>query len=280
MSRLRVVTWNAEGMFVEGTKTRRATPHTALETLKKMNADIVVVPEFGRLSDMKEEVETTMRALGYDVVTLAYDEPRTPGLGFAVLSRLPIRQTMVHPLKGSRRQLVEVVCHDETGCDIHVFGVHLDDRSERGRLNEIAAIADIINANPATCVLLLGDFNAMHQDSWFARMARSRLAHGVSKRVSPALLRSVAERVQEMAIGTTVAYLLDHTRLHDLDPGRKRTVSGKQAGLEWMPSWRLAKIDWMFASHHISATRYHVMSDVGSDHRPIVADISVMSSKQ
>ncbi|MEO5949644.1 MAG: endonuclease/exonuclease/phosphatase family protein, partial [Candidatus Saccharimonas sp.] len=134
MNQLRVVTWNAEGMFVEGTKTRRGSPHDALETLKKLDADIVVVPEFGRLVDLKDAVQTTIRSLGYDAVTLTYDEPRTAGLGFAILSRLPITQTLTHILPSSKRQLLEVICRTDYDDDIHVFGAHLDDRSEGGRL--------------------------------------------------------------------------------------------------------------------------------------------------
>jgi len=280
MSRLRVVTWNAEGMFVEGTKTRRASPHDALDVLKNLDADILVIPEFGRLADLKDEIATAISALGYELVSLAYDEPRTPGLGFVMLSRLPIHETIVHSLAHSKRQLLELVCEDEVGTRIHVFGVHLDDRSESGRLMEAEAVSEIIHSRAGQCILLLGDFNAMREDSWFARIARSRLAHGVSRRLSHEVLRSMAERVQEMALGTTVAYLVAHTELHDLDPGRKRTISSKQAGLEWVPSWRLAKIDWVFASSQITSLRYRVMKDVGSDHRPVWADIEIIDSKQ
>jgi len=269
MSRLTVATWNAEGMFVEGTKTRRASPHDAIETLKKLDADVVVVPEFGRLSDLLDEIHTTIEALGYELVTLAYDEPRTPGLGFAIMSRLPIVQTEVHALQDSARQLLEIVCHNEDGARIHIFGAHLDDRSEQGRLTEITAIADIINRHHDEHILLLGDFNAMHKDSWFAKMARSALARHLSRRVSHELIRSMADRVHEMALGTTIEYLLRHTSLHDLDPGRKRTISSKQAGLEWVPSWRLAKIDWIFGSKQFKTVSYHVLPDAGSDHRPV-----------
>lgn len=269
MSRLTIATWNAEGMFVEGTKTRRASPHDALVTLKKLDADIVVVPEFGRLADLLDEIHTTIQALGYELVTIAYDEPRSPGLGFAMMSRLPISQTQVHILKNSARQLLEIVCHDEDGVRIHAFGAHLDDRSEQGRLTEIVAISEIINRHRDEHILLLGDFNAMHKDSWFAKMARSAVARHVSRRVSHVLVRSIADRVQEMALGTTIEYLLRHTSLHDLDPGRKRTISSKQAGLEWAPSWRLAKIDWIFGSKQFKTVSYHVLPDVGSDHRPV-----------
>lgn len=273
MSRLSVVTWNAEGMFVEHTKTRRAGPHDALAVLKKLDADIVVIPEFGRLSDLEEVVETAIGALGYEMTTLMYDEPRTPGLGFAILSRLPVVQTTIHELGGSKRQLLEVLCRDETGRKIRVFGVHLDDRSEEGRLGEIAYVCTIVNRHSEDVTLVMGDFNAMHRDSWFARIARSRISRHITTRIPHQLMKSMAERVREMAEGTTIEYLLQHTELHDLDSGRKPTISSKQAGLEWIPSWRLAKIDWIFGNRFVSAVRYRVYSDVGSDHRPVRAEI-------
>ena len=88
--RLRVVTWNAEGMFVEGTKTRRATPHDALRVLRRLNADIIVIPEFGRLDGLRDEIHTAMASLGYEVVSTPYHDSNAPGLGLVVLSRLPV----------------------------------------------------------------------------------------------------------------------------------------------------------------------------------------------
>jgi endonuclease/exonuclease/phosphatase family metal-dependent hydrolase len=273
MNRLTVVTWNAEGMFVDDTKTRRGTPHDAIATLRKLDADIVVIPEFGRMADLQDAHAAAIEALGYEITLVAYDEPRAPGLGFAILSRLPILETRVHELPGSRRQVVEIQHKDVEGTRIRVLGVHLDDRSEAGRLTEIATVCDIVTTEATMPTLLLGDFNAMHHDSWFARIARSRPAHGLSRRVRHTLVRSMADRVHEMALGTTVEYLLAHTNLHDLDPGRKRTISGKQAGLEWLPAWRLAKIDWIFGSKQFKTVGYRVLRDSGSDHRPVRAEL-------
>lgn len=260
-------------MFVDGTKTHRGTPHDAITTLRKLDADIVVVPEFGRIADLEDAHIAAIESLGYEIVLNAYDEPRTPGLGFAILSRFPILETCVHELPGSRRQLIELRYKDAQGVRVRVLGVHLDDRSEEGRLTEITTVCDIVNAEVEMPTLLLGDFNAMHHDSWFARIARSQPAHGFSRQVRHKLLRSMADRVHEMALGTTVDYVVSHTALHDLDPGRQRTISGKQAGLEWLPAWRLAKIDWIFGSRQFKTIRYRVLRDSGSDHRPVRAEL-------
>jgi endonuclease/exonuclease/phosphatase family metal-dependent hydrolase len=273
MSRLRVVTWNAEGMFVEGTKTRRATPHKALSVLKRLNADIVVIPEFGVINKLEERVSVAIRALGYTVNLMPYDDPRAPGLGLAVLSRLPVEATHIHQLGKAGRKFFEVVCRDDDNRRLHIVGVHLDDRTESLRMEQVATVVEVINQHSIDRVVALGDFNAMHENAWFARFARSRTAGVGTKLVRHPLIVSMAERVQEMAAGTTVEYLLAHTSLHDLDTGRKRTISAKQAGLEWMPAVRLAKIDWMFGSKHFSTVDYRVLNDVGSDHRPVIATL-------
>ena len=273
MAHLRVVTWNAEGMFVEGTKTRRASPHEAVEVLKVLNGDIVVIPEFGKLADLKEEISRAIGALGYQVTMLAYDEPRTPGLGFAILSRLPVHNSSILTLAGSKRQVLELVCHDAGGTTLRILGVHLDDRSEAGRMNEVAALAEHIRQREDAHLLMLGDFNAMNRNSRFAKLARTSLVSLIAKHINHTQIKSMATRVQEMAMGTTIEYLVSHTNLHDLDLGRKPTISGKQAGLEWAPKFRLAKIDWIFGSHQFRTIAYKVYSDVGSDHRPVVADV-------
>jgi endonuclease/exonuclease/phosphatase family metal-dependent hydrolase len=173
--------------------------------------------------------------------------------------------------------LLEVHCENVEGLPIRILGIHLDDRSEMGRLNEIASVVDVINSNPGIHTLLLGDFNAMRRESFFARFARSSSVRLVIQRVRHELVRSMAERVAEMALGTTIEYIETHTHLHDMDPAKKRTISSKQAGLEWAPSWRLAKIDWIFGSKHFSTRSYQVLPDVGSDHRPVVATLETVS---
>lgn len=272
MSRLSVVTWNAEGMFVEGTKTRRGTPHTALNVLRELDADIVVIPEFGRIDDLRDEIQATIGALGYELASYRYQEERAPGLGFVMLSRLPIKSQRQHDT-GEGRYVLDVACSDNEGKLVRVMGVHLDDRSESSRLQQIRIVADIVNEEPNEPTLLLGDFNAMAARSSFARIARSRLARHMAARVRHTLMRSMATRVQEMALGDTIEYIQANTQLHDLDPGRQHTVSGKQSGLEWFPSLRLAKIDWIFGSRHFQTIHYRVMRDIGSDHRPIRAEL-------
>ncbi|MGB4767977.1 MAG: endonuclease/exonuclease/phosphatase family protein [Candidatus Saccharimonas sp.] len=276
MTRIRVVTWNAEGMFVEGTKTRRATPHNAIATLKKLDADIVVVPEFGRLEDLEQRIDNAIGSLGYEVILVPYDDDSlsdNDASGMAVLSRIPVVQTRLHKFGGVRNA---VELHVQLGArQVRIYGLHLDDKREETRMLQVKDLAQSIATHPQLPTLVLGDMNAMYRGAAFARVSRSRMVKRASQRVRHEQLLAIALRLQEMAIGTTIEFIEHHTPLHNLDPKHKLTISGRQAGLEWMPSIRLAKIDWIFGSHHFKVLRYRVYRDVGSDHRPVIADIEV-----
>lgn len=274
MSTLRVATWNAEGMFVDGTKTRRAGSHEALRALRKLDADIVFVPEFGYLSKLKESVITTIKSLGYELVLIPYDDTRIPDLGLAVMARLPIAKKTSHSLPVTGRAIVELTCRVENEKYVRVIGVHLDDREEAIRLEQVKKVVEVVNAGTGPTILM-GDFNAMHRSTPFARMTRTRAAGAVATYIPHEQISSVAKRVHEMAAGTTIEYLLQYTALHNLDPSMAPTISAKQRGMEWAPSVRLAKIDWIFGSADIHTLSHHVKKDVGSDHRQVVADVAL-----
>lgn len=274
MHRLRVVTWNAEGMFVRGTKTRRAGPHDAIKVLKQLEADIIVVPEFGRLEGLEERIRNAIGSLGYQLIEVAYDDQsmtERDATAMAVLSRFPVSLVKLHKF-GGVRNAVEIRA-TTGGRELRVYGVHLDDKTEATRLSQVEDLAASIAKDPHVPTLALGDFNAMRRSSGFARLSRSRLARGMSQRVPHQQLKAIAIRLNQMALGTTIEYIEKHTHLRSLDPGHKLTISGRQAGLEWVPALRLAKIDWIFGSKQFHILKYRVHRDVGSDHRPVVADI-------
>lgn len=276
MARIRVVTWNAEGMFVEGTKTRRATPHTAISTLKKLDADIIVIPEFGQLERFEQRIDNAIGSLGYEIVLVPYDDAALTDVdatGMAVLSRLPVTHIRLHKF-GTVRNAVELHVRIEHH-DLRVYGIHLDDKHEETRLLQVKDLVESIAKKPQMTTLVMGDFNAMHRSSNFARLSRSRIAKKVSRHVRHEQLFTIALRLQEMAIGTTVEYIEQRTALHNLDPKHSLTISGRQAGLEWVPHIRLAKIDWIFGTRDVHTVRYNVYRDVGSDHRPVIADIEI-----
>ncbi len=276
MPQLRVVSWNAEGMFVTGTKTRRATPEDALRVLKDLDADIVVIPEFGLKDNLLKETMAEIEKLSYSCTLTDYNDSRAPGLYFGILSRLPISHHKTFQLEGSTRRATIIEClvpgQNEP---LRVVGVHLDDRNEALRMQQITSVVETVNSKKEAPLLVLGDFNAMSQYSLFAGLMRSTPIHLVTRIIPHQKLRSVFERVSEMASGTTISYLLHHTNLHSLDPRLQRTISAKQADIDWMPSWRIAKIDWIFGNQFVVTRSYRVMRDIGSDHRPIIAEISI-----
>ncbi len=274
---LRVVTWNAEGMFVTGSKTRRADRHQALKVVRKLKADIIFVPEFGSTDKVEPATITALHALGYQTVVYSYNQTKHLGeYGGALLTRLPLMSHTLHHFTNTGRTFIEAHLRLEGGKTLRVIGLHLDDRSEQLRLEQIEQATAVINRADAGETIVLGDFNAMHQKSAFAKVARSKVAKNVADNLPHKQLRYMSQRVSEMAAGTTVEYLLHNTSLHDLDGKLRRTISAKQQGLEWAPSLRLAKIDWIFGTNGIKTIKYTVHKDVGSDHRPVQADIEII----
>ena len=272
MPSLRVVEWNAEGMFVAGSLTRRAAPDDALETLRMLDADIVIIPEFGVIDRLALSTKRALDELGYTLHTSTYRDPRVVGFGMAVLSRLEVLAVNEFSLGDDFRSGLSLTLQDAAGQRLRVIGVHLDDKSEASRLGEVMQLAREVNREDLPTVVG-GDFNAMERASLLARLMRSRAAVALTRRLPQAQLRSIASRLHEMAAGTTIAYLLEKTPLHTLDPRRQPTVSGKQRGLEWLPALRIGKIDWLFGTHDFTARNYTVWRDVGSDHRPVVAEL-------
>ena len=282
MSKLRVITWNAEGMFApfvveepvehRAMQTRRAGPHDALKFVESSEADIVVIPEFGTSGKLDDAIRTALQSLGYEIIEIPYRDRYKAPISMALLVRMPVVNMKVHRL-GGLRDTGEVIVSLDDDTKLRVFGIHLDDTTEARRLRQARDLVQEINKDSQIPTIVLGDFNAMHENSRVARVVRSRFAHRVSSYIRHAQLSSIARRLHEMAIGTTIRYIEEHTKLHSLDPGHHHTISGKQSGLEWVPAIRLAKIDWIFGSRSIHVVRYHVYHDVGSDHRPVIADI-------
>ncbi len=273
MSRLAVATWNAEGMFVVGTRTRRGSPDDAIAVVKELDADIITIPEFGRYQQLMPEHRQALTKLGYSCTEIPYEqEDLAPEVSLVVLSRLAIRSSKVHRLGGMRNYL-ELRCLDKGSAELRIIAVHLDDRSEQLRLKQIVDVEHIVMTVSVVPTLVMGDLNAMDKSSNFARVARSRIAKTIIRLIPHHQLKGMALRVNEMAIGTTIQHFLNATNLHNLDPGIKRTISAKQYGVEWAPKMKLAKIDWIFGTDHFNVEDYQVWRDVGSDHRPVRATL-------
>lgn len=260
-------------MFVAGTLTKRALPSDGLRVLDELTADVVVIPEFGAIERIEQAVRHELTARGYSLHATTYRASRSHGSGLAVLSRLPVISFHEIEIGSKDRYMVELVIKNKSGKKFRVLAVHLDDRREAYRLKEVQGVCDFLTAAPALPTLLAGDFNAMHKTSWLARCMRQRIVRVIAKCIPHKHIASMLSRVHEMACGTTIDYLETHTELRSLDPGLQRTVSAKQARLQWAPAWRVGKIDWIFGSREFQTISYQVWRDVGSDHRPVRAEL-------
>lgn len=260
-------------MFVAGTLTKRALPSDGLSMLDELSADVVVIPEFGTIDRITKEVRHELTLRGYSLHTTAYRANRSNGSGLAVLSRLEVISSSDIDFGSKDRHMIELIVKSKSDEKIRVLGVHLDDRRESYRMQEVQGVCDFLATTPAMPTLLAGDFNAMHRKSWLARCMRLNTVWWLAQRVPHKHLSSMLTRVHEMAYGTTIDYLESNSGLSSLDPGLQRTISAKQARLGWAPAWRIGKIDWIFGSSEFSTESYRVWRDVGSDHRPVRAEL-------
>lgn len=270
MTRVALVTWNAEGMFTLASMTRRGTPESALGVLDELDADIVVIPEFGCVDPIDTKIETELIKRGYSIAGFAsyYDDRTVSGYGIAVLSRVQIVRSETFPIGDGERRAVASIVVLPDGQEMCVVGVHLDDRSEAVRLRQAERVIRYIETCGVERVLVAGDFNAMDARSLFARLVRL-LPTKILDVCVRGRMRSIVRRARDMAIGTTIDRFNTLSTVRNLDPGHARTVSARQRHLEKLPAWRLAKIDWIFGSPNLHVREYKVWRDIGSDHRPV-----------
>lgn len=261
----------SEGSMYESRRTKRAGTNNALAVISQLDADIVVVPEFGVVDELPANTRGELKKMGYELFEFPYNDEYRPAIGMAIITRLPVVSHTTYRL-GERRSVGGVVVQ-ANGQQLCVIAIHLDDKKEETRIAEVADLAEIVNKQPEP-VLVMGDFNAMPGADWFARLVRSKPFALVVQTLPKSHLQYVFQRLAEMGKGTAIQVLLAQTKLHNLDMRNRRTITAKSRGLEWLPSIRLAKIDWIFASKNLHASSYTVLHDVGSDHRPVVATVS------
>lgn len=245
-------------------------PEQAIETLTKLNPDIAIIPEFGDYERIDPEVMQGLGKIGYDATLTDYIDGT--GMSMALLSRLPVLSKQETRFAGQRSMPV-VHVRDNCGDELRVVGIHFDDVREETRLRQAADLVEFL-AGSSVPTVVAGDFNAMDSRTWFARLCRTRLVESIGSNDPERKICYLAQRLGEMALGTTVDFLCENTSLKNCDPFQTQpTISAKQRGFEWLPAWRLAKIDWSFCSPALHPSDYQVHPDAGSDHRPITFTI-------
>ena len=120
-------------------------------------------------------------------------------------------------------------------------------------------------------MVAMGDFNAMHRESFPARVLRSRVSRAMIEYWPHARTKDILARLSQMAIGDTMQRFLDSTSLVDIDTSYRPTTTPKMRGQEWMPSIRMAQIDHLLISPGVYGGAFSIGGDGGSDHRAISA---------
>lgn len=279
---MKIAAWNTEDRLTARAHSNRGTPEHILEEMRKLDADILVLPEaYSKMPDAG--VDNYLQDLGYIWCDARYEERTRPGenidtndLHLRVLSRLPFAATEQLRWNDERNMVSVVVRDPDTKLFLRVIAVHLDDRTEKSRLAQIDEAIAYINSSDLPTVMM-GDFNAMHT-STLAKVLSSRFCRWLAKYTPSFQFRMVTTRLTEMALGNTLTRLENETSLRDIDKKHQPTATPKMHATEWMPSIRLAQIDHIFVTPNIVATSFKVSKDGGSDHRAISAYITLKSS--
>lgn len=277
---IKIAAWNIEGRLSPRTHGRRGSPQHILAGIRRLDADIIVLPEV-YYEKIAPGVDEQLQQLGYqwqdalygDIILATDSEDRSKGVYLRILSRLPLEDVRRLRFRDVRTLLTATVVDPSSGRRIRLLATHLDDRAEALRMKQVEAMEEFINTESMPTVML-GDFNAIW-DSWVARWVRSRLVRWLAGHAPSEWLRSVAIRFTDMASGTALQFLADHAGMHDADVKRKATATPKLYGAEWLPSIRLAQLDHILLSDDLDADHVDVARDGGSDHRAIMTTIRV-----
>lgn len=182
--------------------------------------------------------------MGYDVVTAPYDDAdgRADKHGIMAIARTEvIRPLEIKVIRFAGRAGVGMTVFDESSQEeIDVYGLHMDDRSEGGRLEQAYEL--ITFADPGRRSALVGDLNAMHGSAASARLLRlagpiakllpvsdpgesNKGLHGetLPKVSKLARIGSLATRLTAMADGATLA-MLEQVGFRDADGERRPTM--------------------------------------------------------
>ena len=273
---IKIASWNIEGRL-SMQKQGRGSYDQILNNISRIDADIIFLPEaYTEESIDKLQCLNNIKRMGYAVYSAPYDDDLanrkdayTKHLSMLLLSKTPLSDFKYIKLGNFRNCISAIYKNDKD--NIRIFGIHLDDRLESTRLNQITDLSSIINQSKEPTIVI-GDFNAMHGDDfWPSKFLKTKF----SKIISNIILPKLYKRVIEMANGSVIKYLENNTHLTDTDIKHRPTTTPKIRNYEFLPSIKLIQIDHIFTSNNINASEYTIHKDGGSDHRAISAQISI-----
>lgn len=216
--------------------------------LNKINADVVALQEADGPSGWSgnfDHIELLAREAGYPWYYRAnHAESWLFSYGTAILSRLPVSETLQHTFSPSPPTLnkgfllgqVYWMNHNPAGSTlaVDVVSVHLDFSRQRVRDEQIAEMAEVF-ANRNNPMIILGDFNS----EWLAE-------------------KSVVKKLAEKS-GMSV-YDPGATDLHTYNSSRR--------------------YDWILISDELAFVSYEVLPDVLSDHLAVLAEIKLKDTTE
>ena len=216
--------------------------------LHKTNADVVALQEADGASGWSgnfDHIELLAREAGYPWYYRAnHAESWLFSYGTAILSRLPVSETLQHTFSPSPPTLnkgfllgqVNWMNHNAPGSvlTVDIVSVHLDFSRQRVRDEQIAEMAEVF-ANRENPMIILGDFNS----EWLAE-------------------KSVVKKLADKA-GMSV-YDPGATDLHTYNSSRR--------------------YDWILISDEFAFVHYEVLPDVISDHLAVLAEIKLKNIKE
>lgn len=274
---IKIASWNIEGRLTNGDVSSRSTPSGIVDAIKNIDADIVVLLEaHGQISPDNLKAKKQLQNIGYKIYDVPYDDDSSTRSdsfykqhSMVMLGKLPIKKFEAIRL-GNLRNAMMANITDKNGKELRVIGVHLDDRCESTRVDQVKDLAKIINSSKLPTVVM-GDFNAMHGNDLVAKLLRSKPARSIAHLFQ----LGIAERAVGMASGEALKLFQSSTGLVDADPKHQPTTTPKMRGQQWIPSWRLIQIDHIFISTEIQIHDFTISPDYGSDHRAISATVTM-----
>lgn len=274
---MKIASWNIEGRLTRYAGTdERGSPEHILREIEAIDADVIALPDAFHTKP-ERDVNAALSQMGYEWRDAAYEDAgreeeyddRMPHM--RLLSKLAIVSFQLVRWADCRTTLVAEINDPETNRPIEFIVEHADDRSKHMRLLQTEALVEYVVASDNE-VIVLGDRNEMHPDSWRARLFGSAAARALVEYIPSGTVRRIGQRFVDMAEGDAIRYFEKETNLRSLDTSRRPTTTPKIRGpLERMPSVRVAQLDHIYVSPGIHAEEFTIARDGGSDHRALSA---------
>lgn len=275
---MKVASWNIEGRLTRYAEAgERGSPEHILREIEAIDADVMALPD--AFHEIPEPgVDEALAEMGYKWRDAAYhDKGREEEYAgkmphMRLLSRLAETSFQLVRWADCRTTLTAVV-RGQDAEPIEFIAEHNDDRSKYMRHAQTKALVDYVNAADAE-VVVLGDRNEMHPDSWRSRAIGSAASRFLVDHIPNDAVRQIGQQFVDMAEGGAIRYLEQATNLRSLDPRHRPTTTPKIRGpLSRMPSIRVAQLDHIYVSPGIQAEALRIARDGGSDHRAISSTI-------